>query len=171
MRSELQSWVKALLGMGLLSVLIFGFWWVSGFVEAVSPMNTPCPITSTTDTLTPSTSSLPPAPAWAVVETLGSVEGRWGVPSDVKGSWAVLERGKSPYPWRVTFTTEEDQPEYDCGVYEQLTDYWRVAYCKGGGLEGGRRALRLILRIKPDSPEQLRIRLTGIDVELILGRQ
>jgi hypothetical protein len=89
----------------------------------------------------------------------------------VDGAWALVQRGKSPYPWRVTFAVSENDKEYDCGVYEQLQDDWRVAYCKGGALEGGRRALRLTLHIKPDAPEQLRLRLSSTEVQLILGRQ
>jgi hypothetical protein len=132
----------------------------------------PDPTSVTTSMSSPAPSSpVPPAPAWAVVETLGSVADRWGAPPEDDGPWAYIRRGKSPYPWYVTFAVSADDPEYNCGVYEQLTDYWRVAYCKGGELEGGRRALRLILHIKPDAPEQLRIRLTGTDVNLILGRQ
>ena len=106
-----------------------------------------------------------------MVETLGSVKDRWGVPPDTKGAWAYIDKGTTPYPWRVTFAVNEYQPEFDCGVYEQLTEGWRVAYCKGGTLGDGRRALRLTLHVKPDSPEQLRIRLSGTEVSLILGRQ
>lgn len=119
----------------------------------------------------PDASSTPAATAWVVVETLEGVEGRWGAPPDTKGAWALIQRGKSPYPWRVTFAVSEEDPEYDCGVYEQLQGDWRVAYCKGGSLKGPRRALRLTIHVKSDSPKQLRIRLSNIEIQLILGRQ
>lgn len=134
----------------------------------VQPQPDPPPVTTTSSS---TAAPEPPQTAWAVVETLGSVADRWGTPPDTEGAWALIERGKTPYPWRVTFATDEDQSEYDCGVYEQLTYDWRVAYCKGGSLDGPRQALRLTLHVKPDSPEQLRIWLSETDVELILGRQ
>lgn len=129
---------------------------------SATPSNTPP---------TPSTSASAVPKAWAVVETLGSVEDRWGAPPDAEGAWGAIERGTTPYPWRVTFAVSEEDPEYDCGVYEQLTDDWRVAYCKGGTLGDGRRALRLTLHVKPNAPEQLRIQLSDTGVSLILGRQ
>ena len=131
------------------------------------------PLSASPSTAPPTPSTAPSAvpTAWAVVETLGSVEGRWGVPVDSKGAWASIQKGKSPYPWRVTFAMSEEDSEYDCGAYEQLTDDWRVAYCKGGNLGDGRRALRLTLHVKPDAPEQLRIQLSSLQGSLILGRQ
>ena len=131
----------------------------------------PTPTTSTNTTVTPSSSSLPPTTAWAPVETLGSVADRWGAPPEDDGPWAYIKKGQGLYPWYVTFAEYSDQSEYNCGVYEQLQEDWRVAYCKGGTLEGGRRALRLTLHIKPDPPEQLRIQLSNTNVSLILGRQ
>jgi hypothetical protein len=102
---------------------------------------------------------------------MGSVKGRWGAPPDAAGAWMGIEEGTSPYPWRVTFAVSEEDPEYDCGTYDQLTDDWRVAYCKGGGMEGGRRAMRMMLHVKPGPNTQLRIELSGADVRLILGKQ
>ncbi len=109
------------------------------------------------------------------METLGSVAGRWGVPVDTEGAWANIEKGKSPYPWRVTFAVSEAYPEYNCGVYDKLQDTWRVAYCKGGPEDAEqkqpRKAARLILHVKPDSPEQIKLELSGTTVHLILGKQ
>lgn len=166
--------MKRLLSIALLALSACGSCGESTTTPDAST-GTTAPSSSTTASPTPSTSSGPPRVRWAVVETLGSVKGRWGVPPDAEGAWAGIEEGKSPYPWRVTFAVSETYPEYDCGTYEQLTDDWRVAYCKGGpgdpDQKQPRKATRLKLHVNPGVNEQLKLELAEGDVHLILGKQ
>lgn len=125
---------------------------------------------------TPSTIVQPPPsaePVWAIVGSLQDLKPRWE--SSSKKAWVTFESRESakgkwgiPYPWRMTVHDPKWDTDWDCGIYEQVNDDWRVGYCKGGKIKDDiRDAFRVVIKILPVEPRQLLVTI-GNDVTLTL---
>ena len=115
----------------------------------------------------------PPAPEWTTVSNLDALTGKYwgeatveGLKNEVLSVWFqlriradVLENNEEwglpyPYHFRMAGPTSTSEP-WDCGVFDKLHDDWRVGYCMGGTIKGGRTACRIELHFKDDPKKKV----------------
>jgi len=118
-----------------------------------------------TSTSTFSQQPLDAGVAWAIVQKLSDIEGKWGA-AELRSKTSAVDAGADwsiPYAWQLTVDG------YDCGVHELLIEDYRLAYCQGGKFDAGRRhAVKLSLRYTLDV-DMLHVQI-GEQLDTVLRR-